>query len=120
MRRKFNVCRDERGMTVVEVVAALAIVSLVLVSLWEGYNLAELSRRKALMQQCVAQVAEELLGQAAKAADGRSGSVETQAGTLQYTWQVLASPLEGLNDMALTITDETVKQKWYFVTVVHK
>ena len=58
MRGKFDLQHDERGMTVVELVAALALVSLVMLSLWEGYNLPERSRRQSEIQQTEATLAE--------------------------------------------------------------
>ena len=118
MHKKFNLFRDERGMRVVEVVAALAIVSLVLVSLGEGYNLAELSRRQSALQQNVAAVAEELLAQDGESVlDGAEQIVETASGKLQCTWQSAPAPTAGLEEVTLVITDEATGKQWVFMTV---
>ena len=118
MHRKFDLFRDERGMRVVDVVAALAIVSLVLVSLMEVYNLVELSRRQSALQQTVAAVAEELLAQDGKPVlDGTEQIVETAAGQLQCTCTSVPAPTAGLEEVTLVITDKATGKQWVFMTV---
>lgn len=104
-------------MTVVEVVVSLALVSLVMISLWEGYNLAERSRRQSELQQIVAAVAEELLafeGQMAQNDDEQV--IDTDAGRLHCSWQVEAAPTAGVQEICLVITAEATGKQWCFVT----
>ena len=117
MRRKYKLLNDNRGMSTVEVVAALAIVSLVLVSLWEGYNLAELSRRQSELHQAVAQTAETLLAQIERGAADGEEMVETSAGRLRCTWQLTPAPTDGLQEVLLVITEEATGKAWRFATV---
>ena len=105
-------------MTVVEVAAALAIISFVLISLWEGYNLAEISRRQSALSQNVAAKAQELLAQDGEViVDGAEQIIETASGQLRCTWQMVPAPTAGLYDVTLVITDEATGQQWSFMTV---
>ncbi len=118
MRGKFDLQHDERGMTVVEVVAALALVSLVMLSLWEGYNLAERSRRQSEIQQTVATLADELLqAEGGMAANGAEQVRETACGAFKCTWQISAASDHGTEDVILVITEEATGKQWRFATV---
>ena len=105
-------------MTVVEVVAALALVSLVMISLWEGYNLAERSRRQSELQQTVAALAEELLTvEGRTAVDGAEQVYEADGCTLKYVWQISTASDHGTEDVILVITEEATGKQWRFATV---
>lgn len=102
----------------VEVVVSLAIVSLVMVGLWEGYNLAQLSGQRSQMHQAVAATAEELLAtEILTVGDGDRQQVMTEAGSLDCSWQIEADAQWPLYQVILTITDPVSGESWRFCTV---
>lgn len=116
MRRKIK-GRFTRGTTLVEVIVALGIVSLVLVSLWEGYNLATLLDRRSALYQAAAQEADRLLSEPTLAADGEAFALDTEAGTLDCRWQVSAFADGPLYAVTLVMTDQSTAEEWTFFTI---
>lgn len=115
---KFERQWSKQGLTMVEVVVSLAIVSLVMVGLWEGYNLAQLSGQRSQMHQAVAATAEELLAtEILTVGDGDRQQVMTEAGSLDCSWQIEADAQWPLYQVILTITDPVSGESWRFCTV---